>query len=171
VKGVNLEANVAFGSKWILQSGGTIQTATYQQAEEIWAPEDENDPTPAAVTTRMLRTPNAYGYLTLVYNPNKQWAISYSSVFTGSMDVPHVIDPESEQTVIKSTPIFFEKNIKISYTIKLKDDYRLQIFGGVQNIFNSYQRDFDLGMFRDAGYVYGPNRPRTVFFGVKMGMR
>jgi outer membrane receptor for ferrienterochelin and colicins len=171
VKGVNLEANVAFGSKWILQSGGTIQTATYQQAEEIWAPEDENDPTPAAVTTRMLRTPNAYGYLTLVYNPNKQWAISYSSVFTGSMDVPHVIDPESEQTVIKSTPVFFENNLKIAYTIKLKDDYRLQIFGGVQNIFNSYQRDFDLGMFRDAGYVYGPNRPRTVFFGVKMGMR
>jgi outer membrane receptor for ferrienterochelin and colicins len=169
--GVNLEANVALASKWILQSGGTIQNALYKEEEILWEPEDANDPTPIASTSRILRTPNAYGYMTLVYNPNKVWAISYSALFTGSMDVPHVIDPEMEQTVIKSTPVFFENNIKISYTIKMKDDYRLQLFCGVQNIFNSYQRDFDTGMFRDAGYVYGPNRPRTVFFGVKMGMK
>jgi outer membrane receptor for ferrienterochelin and colicins len=171
VMGINLEANVALASKWILQSGGTIQNAVYKEEEVLWEPEDENDPTPIASTSRILRTPNAYGYMTLVYNPNKVWAISYSALFTGSMAVPHVIDPETEQTVIKSTPIFFENNIKISYTIKMKDDYRLQLFCGVQNIFNSYQRDFDTGMFRDAGYVYGPNRPRTVFFGAKLGMR
>jgi outer membrane receptor for ferrienterochelin and colicins len=171
VMGVNLEANIALASKWILQSGGTIQRAIYKEAEILWEPEDENDPTPAAITNRLLRTPNVYGYMTLMYNPNKTWSFSYSATFTGSMDVPHVIDPETEQTVIKSTPIFFENNIKISYNIKLKDEYRLQLFCGAQNIFNSYQRDFDTGMFRDAGYVYGPNRPRTVFFGVKMGMR
>jgi outer membrane receptor for ferrienterochelin and colicins len=170
VMGVNLEANIALASKWILQSGGTIQRAIYKEAEILWEPEDENDPTPAAITERLLRTPNVYGYMTLMYNPNKTWTFSYSATFTGSMDVPHVIDPETEQTVIKSTTIFFENNIKISYNIKLKDEYRLQLFCGVQNIFNSYQRDFDIGMFRDAGYVYGPNRPRTVFFGVKMGM-
>jgi outer membrane receptor for ferrienterochelin and colicins len=171
VMGINLEANVALASKWILQSGGTIQNALYQNPEVLWEPEDENDPTPSAITNRLLRTPNVYGYMTFMFNPNKTWSFSYSAVFTGSMDVPHVIDPETEQTVIKSTPVFFENNIKISYNIKMKDDYRLQLFCGVQNIFNSYQRDFDTGMFRDAGYVYGPNRPRTVFFGVKMGMR
>lgn len=171
VMGVNLEANVALASKWILQSGGTIQNALYKNPEVLWEPEDENDPTPSTSTMRILRTPNAYGYLTLMYNPNKSWSFSYSAVLTGSMDVPHVIDPETEHTVIKSTPVFFENNIKISYTIKMKDDYRLQLFCGVQNIFNSYQSDFDTGMFRDAGYVYGPNRPRTVFFGAKLGMR
>jgi outer membrane receptor for ferrienterochelin and colicins len=46
----------------------------------------------------------------------------------------------------------------------------LQLHGGVQNIFNAYQRDFDQGHDRDAGYIYGPNRPRTVFLGLKLSI-
>ncbi|MDA3843661.1 MAG: hypothetical protein PF588_04725 [Candidatus Kapabacteria bacterium] len=30
--------------------------------------------------------------------------------------------------------------------------------------------DFDKGLYRDAGYVYGPSRPRTLFFGIKAGI-
>ncbi len=44
----------------------------------------------------------------------------------------------------------------------------LQLNVGVQNIFNSYQNDFDKGEFRDAGYIYGPALPRTFFFGLKI---
>lgn len=170
VMGTNLEANIAFSNKFILQSGATIQTARYAATEEIWAPEDENDPTPAALTDKLLRTPNVYGYFSLVYNPIKALSISYSGIYTGSMDLAHVIDPETEQTVIKSTPRFFENNIKIAYDLKRKNDYKVQFFGGIQNIFNSYQQDFDRGMTRDAGYVYGPLRPRTIFMGVKFGL-
>lgn len=171
VYGVNLEANVAFSNQWILQSGLTLQRAIYVEDEEIWAPEDEADPTPATFTSRLLRTPNTYGYMTLVYSHNKKWSFSYSAVYTGTMDVAHIIDPETEQTVIKATPQFFENNVKASYTIQSKDNYRIQFFAGVQNIFNSYQRDFDFGQERDAGYVYGPTRPRTIFFGIKFGMQ
>jgi outer membrane receptor for ferrienterochelin and colicins len=168
VQGVNLEANVAFGSKIIFQSGATLQTATFDEAEEIWTDKDELiAPT---VTNRILKTPNAYGYFTLVYNPIKALAISYSGVITGSMDVPHVIDVESELTIIEKTQTFFENNIKIAYTVMMKDGFRIQFFGGVQNIFNSYQKDFDIGADRDAGYVYGPLRPRSVFMGLKFGL-
>ncbi len=168
VQGVNIEANKAFGSKLIFQSGLTLQTATYNEEEEIWADEDEIiAPT---VTNRILRTPNAYGYFTLVYNPTKALSLSYSGVITGPMDVPHVIDPETERTVIKKTPSFFENNIKIVYTIKAKEGFRVQLFGGIQNIFNSFQNDFDLGAERDAGYVYGPLRPRSLFMGLKFGL-
>ena len=45
----------------------------------------------------------------------------------------------------------------------------LQVFGGVKNIFNSYQNDFDTGMDRDPSYIYGPSLPRTVYIGVKLG--
>ena len=38
---------------------------------------------------------------------------------------------------------------------------------GIQNIFNSFQKDLDKGEFRDAGYFYGPTRPRTFFVGLK----
>jgi len=167
VQGINLEANLAFGSKVILQSGFTLQTARYNEQEEIWM--DEDGILPATVTSRILRTPNAYGYFTLVYNPTKSVSVSYSGVITGSMSVPHVIDPETERTVIKNTPTFFENNVKVAYTLQGKDNFKVQFFSGVQNIFNSFQNDFDLGSTRDAGYVYGPIRPRTIFVGLKFG--
>ena len=169
VQGINVEANVAFGSKIIFQSGATIQTAIFDEEEEIWAGEEDETILPT-VTDRILRTPNAYGYFTLVYKPTKALSISYSGTITGSMDVPHVIDPETERTIIEKTPSFFENNVKLAYTINGKDNFRVQLFVGMQNIFNSFQSDFDLGADRDAGYIYGPLRPRTVFMGLKFGL-
>jgi outer membrane receptor for ferrienterochelin and colicins len=170
IQGINLEANIAFSRKLVLQSGATLQTANYKNIEEIWAPEDENSSTPATFTKSVLRTPNIYGYFAFVYKPYDVLAISYSGTLTGSMRVAHVIDPETEQTVIKSTPVFFDNNIKIAYTLKTKSSSKFEIFVGVQNIFNSFQSDFDLGPLRDAGYVYGPLKPRTIFMGLKMGL-
>jgi outer membrane receptor for ferrienterochelin and colicins len=40
---------------------------------------------------------------------------------------------------------------------------------GIQNILNSYQRDFDNGIGRDASYVYGPMRPATLMLSFKLG--
>lgn len=169
VSGINLEANLAFGRKLIFQSGATIQNADYDIEEEIWAPSDPSDNSPTTATSRILRTPNTYGFFSMVYKPIKELSLSYSGVITGSMLVPHVIDVETERTVIKTTPSFFENNFKASFTLRTKDLYKLELFGGVQNIFNSYQSDFDIGPERDAGYIYGPLRPRTFFMGLKFG--
>lgn len=171
VTGANFEANFAFGSKLILLSGATMQQALYDSVEELWAPEvpsDEIDPT---TTKRLLRTPNTYGYFSLEYNPFEALTMSYSGVITGSMDVPHVVDIDTERTIIKSTPAFFENNFKISYEVYSEKREKLEIFGGVQNMFNSYQNDFDIGATRDAGYIYGPIRPRTLFLGAKIGLK
>ncbi|RFC53499.1 TonB-dependent receptor [Brumimicrobium aurantiacum] len=170
VQGINLEANFAIGSKFIFQSGATIQSATYSKTEEIWAPEDSSDPTPATTTDRLLRTPDAYGYFTISYKPTRSLSLSYSGVYTGTMEVPHVIDIDSERTIIEEAPSFFEHNIKVAYNFKIEKTYKIELFAGIQNIFNSYQTDFDIGAERDAGYVYGPSRPRTLFMGLKMGL-
>lgn len=170
VSGVNLEANIAFGSNFVLQSGATIQTALYDSEEELWAPEVPSENLQTTTTDRLLRTPNTYGYFSLVYNLNEALALSYSGVITGSMNVPHVIDLETEQTIIKTTPTFFENNLKVAYTVHKEKHYKVELFGGVQNIFNSYQDDFDKGANRDAGYIYGPIRPRTFFMGLKFGL-
>lgn len=82
----------------------------------------------------------------------------------------HLIDAETKQTIIKSTPTFFENNIKVSFTFQLEEDCKTELFGGVQNIFNSYQAGFDSGADRDAGYVFGPMRPLTFFIGLKFGL-
>lgn len=47
-------------------------------------------------------------------------------------------------------------------------DTELEIFGGIQNILNKYQNDFDSGKYRDSNFVYGPSRPRTYFIGLKI---
>lgn len=170
VAGTNLEANIAYGRKFLIQSGVTLQTARYDTEEELWAPENPNDPTPATVTSRLLRTPDAYGYFSIIYKPVRKLLIAYSGTITGTMDVPHVVDVETEQTIIEKTPTFFDSNIKIGYDFELQNDYKISVFGGVQNIFNNYQNDFDLGADRDAGYIYGPLRPRTFFAGIKLGL-
>jgi outer membrane receptor for ferrienterochelin and colicins len=59
-------------------------------------------------------------------------------------------------------------NLKFSYDIKINGSAKLQLNAGVQNLFNSYQSDFDQGEFRDAGYIYGPSLPRTYFAGFKL---
>ena len=45
---------------------------------------------------------------------------------------------------------------------------KVQLSGGVQNILDQFQNDLDKGVYRDAGYFYGPTAPRTYFVGVKL---
>jgi outer membrane receptor for ferrienterochelin and colicins len=174
VQGINLENNLALGKKWLLQGGATIQSALYEEEEKIWTPENEEDnELPPTFTHRILRTPNVYGFLSIISTPNNRWEAALTGVFTGRMDVPHVINPENEYTIIRRTPTFFEQNIKLSYNLLFsknqdKSGYLVQVVGGIQNLFNQYQRDFDRGMLRDAGYVYGPMRPRTYYMGIKL---
>ena len=66
------------------------------------------------------------------------------------------------------TPDFFDLNIKVSYDFKIDDDIKLQLNGGVQNVFNAFQQDLDQGGYRDSGYFYGPTAPRTYFLGLKI---
>lgn len=167
--GINLEANIALNNKWVIQSGATLQRAEYDVEEVIWSSEDTLN-LPSTSTSKLLRTPNVYGYSSVVFSPNSDLSFSYSGVFTGAMDVAHVIDPETERTIIETTPVFFEHNLKCSYAFAAGKDGQLEVFGGVKNLLNSYQDDFDLGADRDAGYVYGPLRPRTFYAGLKFSV-
>jgi outer membrane receptor for ferrienterochelin and colicins len=167
VQGFNLEANVAFSRKTILQLGGTIQQARFNEEELIWKAENSDDIRENTTTNKLLRTPDLYGFMSLVHNPIKALQLSYSSVLTGPMNVAHVIDVSDEYTVVKRTPVFWEHNLKMTYTTK-NTAVPLELFTGIQNIFNAFQSDFDRGIDRDAGYVYGPNRPRTLFGGMKV---
>jgi len=92
-----------------------------------------------------------------------------SGVYTGSMLVQHFAGYIPKDTEVK-TPAFFDMGFKIAYNFKLKENITLQLNAGMKNIFNSYQKDFDKGEFRDAGYFYGTALPRTVFVGVRVGL-
>ena len=162
VYGVNLDAKVAHGREAQLQLGFTVQRRRYNRAE-VWTSEGEEEQT----TKRMPRTPDYYGYFTFTSAPLKNFDFSLSGTYTGKMIVPHMAG-YIEKSRMEHTPQFMDLNLKLNYTFVLKDHIKMQVNGGVQNIFNSFQKDLDKGEFRDAGYFYGPTQPRTYFVGIKI---
>ncbi|MBR5830221.1 MAG: TonB-dependent receptor, partial [Tidjanibacter sp.] len=122
----------------------------------------------APAEMRMFRTPNQYGYLTLMVRPINNLSVDVTGNYTGPMLVQHYAGWIAED-VAEITESFFDMGVRVGYNIRLYTDANLELFGGVKNIFNSYQRDFDQGADRDSGYVYGPLQPRSAYLGVKIG--
>lgn len=162
VYGVNVETKFAHGKDVSLQLGVTAQRSRYKN------PEAWTEVNGVSLTTkRMPRTPNLYGYFTLSAEPFKNLGISLSGTYTGDMIVPHY-SGYIEKDRMEETPEFFDLGLKADYTFVLRDHIKLQINAGVQNIFDSFQKDLDKGEFRDSGYFYGPTAPRTFFIGFKV---
>ena len=159
VYGVNLETKFAHGKDLSLQMGVTAQQSRYKQPE-AWSEVDGTELT----TRRMPRTPDFYGYFTLSSQPLKNFNIALSGTYTGEMIVPHYAG-YIENDRMEETPDFFDLGLKLDYTFILRDHINLQLNAGVQNIFDSFQKDLDKGEFRDSGYFYGPTAPRTFFIG------
>jgi outer membrane receptor for ferrienterochelin and colicins len=160
VQGINMEGKVAPSKNLQFQFGVTLQKSEYTEAQQ-WSDNENLLP-----QKKMFRSPGQYGYLTADYQAMKNFNLSLSGTYTGSMLVQHFAGYITEDSEV-NTPDFFDLNLKLSYDFTLSSA-TLQLNGGVQNVFNSYQDDFDKGQFRDAGYIYGPSLPRSFFFGVKI---
>jgi len=168
VQGLNFESKFAFSKNIELQAGGTIQKSLFEEAQP-WG-EDE-----MLTTKKFLRTPDKYGYVVFNYNPHKNTNISLTGNYTGTMLTPHLsggLNPDGfliTEDILHETQDFFDAAINISQTFKITDEAKIQVNAGVKNIFNSYQSDFDMGVNRDAGFIYGPLLPRTFMIGIKLG--
>ena len=159
VFGGNLEGKVAWKNQFQLQAGLTVQMSRYKEARS-WTDDVE-------ATREMFRTPDLYGYMTASYNPVKQLTLALTGTYTGSMLVEHHAGMTDHNATVR-TPDFWDMGLKAAYDFRLYKSFSLQLNAGVQNILNSFQRDFDSGADRDSGYMYGPALPRTFFFGVKL---
>lgn len=157
VSGFNLEFSIIPGKKFNFKAGFTAQKSFYIQPQDF----DEK---------RFFRTPDYYGYYTLDWKVAGGFSISSSGTYTGPMLVPY-FGPECadpDMGALKKTVSFFDMGIKLRYLMNL-GNVKLQMFAGIKNILNSYQKDFDRGIDRDPGYIYGPGSPRTVYAGIGIG--
>lgn len=161
VRGVNIEGRAAFTRWFELQAGVTLQQSRYSKPEQ-WSEDADVPP-----VRRMFRTPDTYGYFTAGFKPLRGFAVDLSGTYTGRMVVQHMTGSGTERDVAVRTPAFFDMNIRLAYDLKLYKELTMQLYGGVQNLFNAYQSDFDRGADRDSGYVYGPSMPRSWFVGAK----
>jgi outer membrane receptor for ferrienterochelin and colicins len=159
VAGVNLEMNAIPANGWLVKAAFTYQNSFYQTEQEF----DER---------RFFRTPNTYGYYTIDWQASKKLGFSATGTYTGKMLVPYfgpqLTSPDNGE--LRESNAFNDFGLKIRYNVKV-NGATLQVFGGVKNILNAYQNDFDLGSERDPGYMYGPNLPRTIYFGIRIGNR
>ncbi len=159
VYGLTLEGKLAYLSLLQFQAGFTWQRSRYDEAVE-WsetAPDEK----------RIFRSPDRYGYFTATCTPVKKFSVALSGTYTGPMLVQHMAGYIAEDVAV-NTRDFFDMGVKLTYDIPLYKSVTLQVNGGVQNIFNAYQQDFDQGPDRDSAYMYGPASPRTYFAGLKI---
>jgi len=159
VKGVNLELSFVPSHNFSFNAGFTIQESLFEDEQEFGE-------------KRFFRTPNSYGFVTAEMKPIKKMTVSATGTYTGKMLVPYwgpaIEEPELGQ--LRESDPFFDLGVRLSYDIRI-NGATLQLFAGAKNIFNAYQSDFDIGENRDPGYMYGPNQPRAIYFGLRVGNR
>lgn len=166
VSGLNFEAGYSPSGKFAFQLGGTAQRSSYDEEQEIFAPEDRGE---GAITVdEFVRNPNLYGYFTTFYTIYDALKIDFTGTYTGSMIVPRVVGANGSPDLLESNP-FLDANLKLSYHLDVSGDFHVELSGGARNIFNSFQPEFDAGPERDSDFIYGPAAPRSVFFSVKIG--
>ena len=163
VKGVNVEARANFDYVVQVEAGFTLQSSEFDSPVESIAGLDARK--------EFLRTPNSYGYATLTCTPTKKWNISANGVYTGSMTLAHFAGEGTGQLVneyFKAQP-FIDLGLRVSHTFNIKKmKTGMEVFTGMKNIFDSYQKNFDSGKNRDSNFTYGPAMPRTIFLGLRL---
>ena len=161
VQGLTLELRTNYDKKIQFETGFTLQSSKFdEKVSYIDGLEGLKD---------FVRTPTTYGFATLSITPNSKVNANLNYIYTGEMKVPHFAGaPNQTVNEISSSKPFSELSAKIAYTMQLtKTQTALELFGGIKNLFNSYQSNFDIGKNRDSNYVFGPSLPRTIYFGVK----
>ncbi len=173
--------------EWGLNTVKDASGAFVMEANDAGVLEYKNE---SMTDTKITRTPSVYGYFTLAYNPSHSWNIALTGTYTGRMYVPHAIEygvhsaeldilqnnpaivdetgtaPRIDE--LKKTPAFFDLGFKVGYDIHVFKATEIEVYVGMNNIFNSFQKDFDRGAGRDSGYMYGPTQPRTGYMGMTM---
>ncbi|MEW6374529.1 MAG: TonB-dependent receptor [Thermodesulfobacteriota bacterium] len=155
VYGLSFDFGLVLGPKFSLASGWTIQRS---QLEE---------PEPDFNSREFFRTPNYYGFTTISYENNKVVNADLSIEYTGSMKAPHFAG-YIENDKLETTQPFWVMNVKLYKPLNLAENYKANIFLGIYNMLNSYQKDLDKGVNRDSGYVYGPIKPKAFYIGLEL---
>lgn len=168
VYGFNLETRTGYRDLLQFQMGLTVQKSRFDNSRK-WS---NNATDNVESTKKMMRTPDIYGYFLATVTPLKKLNTTLSGNYTGTMLVPHEAHTEitgiKVDNYTKKTQKFFTLNWKISYSIPLYKGSDIEFSTGVQNIFNSYQKDLDKGAGRASSYIYGPSLPRSYLASLKI---
>jgi outer membrane receptor for ferrienterochelin and colicins len=153
VQGINMELKLKPLKFFSLTSGFTFQSSKFEVAQEF------NE-------KQFFRTPDHYGFIAVDWD-FYEFCLSATGNYSGSMLIPY-FGTENPAGELRESESFLDLGLKLTYTVKL-NGASVEFSGGIKNIFNAYQSDFDKGIDRDPTYIYGPVSPRTIYCGIKVG--
>ena len=103
----------------------------------------------------------------------KGFCLSSNLTYTGEMLVPYfgpkLSELEQADGILVHTDDFYDLGVKLRYEFALGST-KIAVSGGMKNVLNAYQKDFDQGEYRDPAYIYGPGLPRSIFAGVTIDL-
>ncbi len=149
-----VEFNLGYGvpEEYQIDLGYVEQRSEYDDADPDFGSKD------------FFRTPERYGQLKVtVGDVDRHGQIFLGVRYTGKMQVPHYAGYIAEDRLDESDSfITIDANVSKSFDLGSKGT-KFVLSAGGKNLTDEYQDDLDQGMDRDAGYVYGPRFPRTLF--------
>jgi outer membrane receptor for ferrienterochelin and colicins len=166
VYGGTFEARWNYNQRLQVESGITLQKSLYGEPVQ-WSGQLPG-------VKEYLRTPDSYGYFTMRFMPRGPFEASLSGIYTGTMKIPHYGVswrsrklPKPMNCSILPLPGISIPNFRtglISHGL-----IRALNFLGVFPICSTITRTISTkGKNRDSGFVYGPAKPRTIFFGIRL---
>ena len=151
-----VEVNLGYGvaDMFQVEFGYVEQRSRFEQPEPDFNSRD------------FFRTPNSYGIASMTWKLPHVADFFLGAKFTGSMKVPHYkgFIPADR---LEITPSFITLDTGISRSVEFTAGFKTTLSFGAKNVTNSYQEDLDQGAERDAGYVYGPRFPRTIYASIR----
>lgn len=152
VRGVELNLGWAHGENIQLQLGFVLQESERENADPDFA------------STKFFRTPDAYGVASVTLEIPTLFEVWLGARYTGKMKAPHYAGYIPFDR-LESTDPFLSLDLRLlrEFPFASEPSTRARIAVGARNLTNEYQDDLDQGPNRDAGYVYGPRFPRSIY--------
>ena len=168
VAGANFELSVSPNSDFLFQVGATVQRSIFNEKQVLFETDGSIPGEKDVILDEFVRAPRVYGFLNANWTASEALKFDFTGSYTGRMIAPKVVSDSGFINLI-DTESFLDITTKITYNFDLIENVNIELNGGVQNLLNSYQNNFDSGPLRDSDFIYGPNRPRTFFFGLEFG--
>lgn len=153
VEGVEIAGAIRWGSRFSTDFGLVHQTSRF------------GEPEPDFGSLDFFRTPETYGSFGLIWQATRNMDLFTGFIYTGSMKVPHYAGFIDEDR-LETSDSFLTWDVTLNRRFKLDSGLAFKLTVGARNITDEFQPDLDQGPDRDAGYVYGPRSPRTLFAGM-----
>jgi len=154
VAGGNIELTVSPNRNLFFQTGLTIQRSLYKAPQLLFETDGNTANETDIIIDEFMRTPNVYGFLNSNWTISERFKLDLNASYTGTMVVPRVISETGFLDLVDSED-FLDLTTKFTFHMDVNDRFHVELSTGVQNLFNSYQNDFDSGAGRDSDYVYG----------------